>query len=66
MPETITVPVPQGVTVPDDAVQVPNSFAIWRTGATVHAVTPDGQYLAETLPDERQAVLLFLHFAYMH
>ena len=62
----ITVPVPAGVFVPEDAVQVPNSFLIWRDGLEVHAVLPDGRYLRETCQTEEIAVANFVHYAYMH
>ncbi len=66
MPE-ITVPVPQGVVVPDDAVQVPNSFLIWRDGLTVVAVLPTGGVVvSDPYPSEVEAVAVFVHFAYMH
>lgn len=66
MPETITVPVPAGVEVPDDAVQVPNSFLIWRDGLTVTAILPTGRVIFDTYDDEITAVATFCQFAYLH
>lgn len=65
MPE-ITVPVPAGVEVPEDAVQVPNSFLIWRDGQTVTAILPSGLVISDTFPDEVTAVATFCQYAYLH
>lgn len=62
----ITVPIPPGVVVPDDAVQVPDSFLIWRDGLEVHAVVPDGRHISDSFPTEEIAQLMFLNFAYLH
>lgn len=63
----ITVPVPAGVVIPEGAVQVPNSFLIWRDGLVIVAILPTGQVItSDPFPDEIVAEIHFCHYAYMH
>jgi hypothetical protein len=62
----ITVPVPAGVTIPEGAVQVPNSFLIWRDGLVVVAILPTGEVISHECQTEGDAVLLFTTYAYLH
>lgn len=62
----VTVPVPAGVTIPEGAVQVPNSFLIWRDGLTVTAILPSGEVISHKCGTEPEAVLLFTTYAFLH